>query len=439
PCLAFSGDNGGATHRGVTGDKVRVSVRLFEFPEINIGPEDGPQSTFTFDKEEIKNTVAGLAEYFNSRFQFYGRKIEPVFFDGKGDILAEFQGAGQEEAEADAVKAAEEIKPFAELFSITTPYADALSRRQITNVGAPVMSREWYAERRPFAWTAGPDCTFVLEAVSDYIIKRVAGRPAAHAGGNLKGKDRTIGLIVPENPWYQQCADAGEKTMRDAGVPPALRLSYKIDINTLSNQAASVIAKLRDAGITTVVCGCDPAFPLFLTSKAQEQAYEPEWVVTGTAFTDTDGAGQLYQQDQWSRAFGLSFLGTPQPQRGSYGYFAFKAMRPNEEPIGLVDLLYYQLYTIALGVQMAGPALTPETFEAGLYAYPGGTGPAGTWRFAPGRYSPVQDAREIYWDRNKTSRLNNKKGAYVETEPGRRYKPGEWPASDPDVFRGSAE
>ena len=437
PCVVFSGDNGGAIGRGVTGDKVLISVRLFDFPELNIGPEDGPQTTFAIDKEELKNTTLGLTEYFNTRFQFYGRKLEPVFFDGKGDILAEFQGAGQEEAEADAVKAAEEIKPFAELFAITTPYADALSRRQLLNIGAPVMSQQWYAARRPFAWTAGPDCTFVLEAIADYLLKRVVHRPAAHAGGDLKGKERSIGLIVPENPWYQECADAGEKILRAAGAPPRLRLAYKIDINTLSNQAASMVAKLRDAGVTTVVCGCDPGLPVFLTSKAQEQTYEPEWLVAGTAFTDTDSIGQLYQQDQWARAFGLSFLGSPQPERGSYGYFAFKAVRPDQEPISLVDILYYQMYVVALGVQMAGPALTPETFEAGLYAYPGGTGPAGTWRFAPGRYNPIQDAREIYWDANQTSKLNNKKGAYVETEPGKRYRPGDWPASDPAVFRGS--
>ena len=45
------------------------------------------------------------------------------------------------------------------------------------------------------------------------------------------------------------------------------------------------------------------------------------------------------------------------------------------------------------------------------------------------------DGREVYWDRNKTSIQNNSKGAYVETEPGKRYKPGEWPAGDPQFNR----
>jgi len=209
-----------------------------------------------------------------------------------------------------------------------------------------------------------------------------------------------------------------------------------LNFSTLSNQAASLVAKLRNDGVTTVVCGCDPVLPLFLSSKAREQDYEPEWIVTGAAGMDLDPIGQLYQQEEWSRAFGLSFLGSPQPVRASYGYAAFKAVRPNEEPPEIIDLLYYQMYLVALGVQMAGPTLTPETFDAGLHAYPGGTGPAGTWRFAPGRSTPTQDAREVYWDPHRRSSVNGKNGAYVETEPGRRYGPGQWPPGDPPAAAG---
>jgi hypothetical protein len=173
-----------------------------------------------------------------------------------------------------------------------------------------------------------------------------------------------------------------------------------------------------------------------LTSKAQEQGYEPEWIITGAALVDVDVVGQLYQQDQWSRAFGVSFLGPMQPIRGTLGYAAYKLMRPNDEPSPLVDILYYDMYLLAIGLQMAGPNLTPETFERGMFAYPGGTGLAGTWKFLNGRYTPTIDAREIYWDRNRTSVQNNEKGAYLETEPGKRYRPGQWPSGDPRVFQG---
>lgn len=183
PCLLFSGDNGGETTRGVTADRIRIAIRLFEIPQFAGGAEDGPMAALAFDKNRLKATILALVDYFNSRFQFYGRRLEPVFFDGKGDVMAEFQGAGQEGAEADGVKVADEIKPFAELLALTTPYADALSRRQVVNLGALFMSREWYEARRPYAWSTTPDCTFVLEAASDYLLKRVVRRPATHAGG----------------------------------------------------------------------------------------------------------------------------------------------------------------------------------------------------------------------------------------------------------------
>lgn len=61
--------------------------------------------------------------------------------------------------------------------------------------------------------------------------------------------------------------------------------------------------------------------------------------------------------------------------RGTYGYSAFKTVRPAEKPAELVDALYSRSTSSPSASTMAGPTLTPETFEAGLRAYPGGTGP----------------------------------------------------------------
>src|SRR3712207_8282679 len=79
-----------------------------------------------------------------------------------------------------------------------------------------------------------------------------------------------------------------------------------------------------------IFCGCDPAIPIFLTSKAQEQGYHPEWIITGAGFIDLDVLGQLYQQDQWSRSLGVSFIGPLQPLRATTGYNAFKIARPKD-------------------------------------------------------------------------------------------------------------
>jgi hypothetical protein len=81
---------------------------------------------------------------------------------------------------------------------------------------------------------------------------------------------------------------------------------------------------------------------------------------------------------------------------------------------------------------MAGPELTPETFETGMFAYPGGTGVAGTWDFSPEHYSPQVDAREVWFDPEAESGFNGEPGTYVGGGP--RYRQGEWPEGDPEVF-----
>src|SRR5688572_21829819 len=220
PCIAFEGDNGGDTYRGVTPTEITLSARIAGLPDFSAAPSDsGPAASFSVKPEEIKRTLEGLAEYFNSRFQFYGRKLKIVFYDGKGIFNTELQGGGQEQVEADAVKAAEEIKAFGDIIAISAPYSDALARRGLLSFGAPFMSQEWLKARRPYAWSPTTDCTFIQQSVSDYVNKRLAGKPAKYAGGDLKGKPRTTAILAPENPWYQECVEAGEKVAKAAGHP----------------------------------------------------------------------------------------------------------------------------------------------------------------------------------------------------------------------------
>ena len=69
-----------------------------------------------------------------------------------------------------------------------------------------------------------------------------------------------------------------------------------------------MIAKLKSAGVTSVILAGDPVFPTFLTKEATAQDFFPEWVVLGYAFTDTAVFGRQYDQQQWAHAFGVSLL-----------------------------------------------------------------------------------------------------------------------------------
>jgi hypothetical protein len=193
-----------------------------------------------------------------------------------------------------------------------------------------------------------------------------------------------------------------------------------------------MVARLKAAEITSVAVFSDPILPVFLTAKAHEQDYYPEWLVQGTAFTDTDVAGQLYDQTEWKHAFGISSLGPQLPERAGLGYSAYRAVRA-DEPAHSVELIYHQLYIIAMGIQLAGPTLTPASFERGMFSYPGGTGEAGSWGFGPGHYTPTQDYKEVWWDGTRASPYNNRQGTYQTS--GTRYRLGQVPAGDPPVFR----
>ena len=434
PCITFTGDNGGSTHRGVTGDRIVVSVRASTFDNgmLDALSKVAKAKIPNESRDVIIRTLEGLTEYFNRAYQLYGRKLDLRIYDGKGDILKELTGGGQEGAEADALRVTQEIGAFADVSAVSPVYADGLARRGVVNVGAPFMSREWMAQRRPFVWSQFPDCSTIVESVSSYYSTKLANKPAAHAGGNLRGKPRRLGIIAPENSWYQECVRSGVAIIERGGSRPVLNERYRIDLQQMSMQAGSLIAKLKSQGVTTVMCGCDPLLLTFLTAKAKEQSYQPEWVISGVALVDNDLIGSIMEQDQWSRAFGVAFNGPQQRAGQGLGYRAYKAVRQDEPSIG-VELMYNQLNLLAIGIQMAGPNLTPETFEAGMFRYPTRTGHAGSWGFRPGDYSTADDAREVYWDPRATSIETRKPGTYVDPNRGQRFPIGRWPNTPPRV------
>src|SRR3546814_20136055 len=77
-----------------------------------------------------------------------------------------------------------------------------------------------------------------------------------------------------------------------------------------------------------------------------------------------------------------------------------------------------------------------STFQAGMYAYPGGVGPRGTWGFGPGDHTPTDDYREIWWDPDRISPQNNKPGAWVQMNGGARWTPGRPPTAPATFFQG---
>jgi hypothetical protein len=342
--------------------------------------------------------------------------------------LKELSGTGQEAANADALKVGQEIKAFADLSAISQPYLDALVRQKVIAFGGLHLPASYYRARAPYAWGQLIDCTTLLSSAVDLLSKRLPPTANAVRAGSakLRTQPRKYGLVIPDDAVYAQCLNEARPKLKAAGIELVKEIRYALDFSTMQQEAPNIAAQLKNAGVTTVILVTDPLLPFFLSGSATQQDFWPEWFLTGTVFTDVDVAGQFYDQDQWQFAYGQSFISDVKQGVASESYRAYKTIR-SDEPTTTRDLDYYSMLMLFIGLQMAGPNLTPQTFQQGMFAYPGANGPLGHWSWGPNDYTAVDDAREIYWDRKALSPFNNQPGRYIAPDGDRRYR-GVWPA-----------
>jgi hypothetical protein len=186
--------------------------------------------------------------------------------------------------------------------------------------------------------------------------------------------------------------------------------------------------------------------PIYLTTAATEADYFPEWIFTGTVFTDTNMFGRQYDPQQMVRAVGISQLAAPVDQdlqeyiRMYRWYYGEGTMPPAANQYGV---LAPPSIWLAAALHMAGPDLTPETFARGLFRLPPvGGGPTtprisyGNWGYFPEYdYQAIDDATEIWWDPDvevEDERGVMGRGAWRRSHGGARFTADEVP--EPALF-----
>jgi hypothetical protein len=424
----------------VSASTITLSYRIpADFASLNqsIGSLGGAQ--YTASVADTERTVQGLVTYFNHHFQFYGRKLNVVFYNGQGSVTTEVEGDGQAQATADATTVAQQIHAFADIDAQSPLYTQALSQQHVVNIGLPDSATATMESQAPYDWGTATSCDALVSAGMEVVDKELANRAASAAGGSLKGQTRKFAIIAPDNPNYQTCANEAIALAKQAGVTITDDLEYSLNINTVAAQDDNIIAKLANDQITTVILLTDPVSPIFLTERAAQQSYAPEWFVMGAGGDDTDPEGQAYDQGEWSHAFGVSFNGATVAEQSTLGYAAYKSVNNDEPAAVVVNPMYENLDILAIGLEMAGPDLTPTTFEQGMRAYPGSqTGNPnlqfGSWLFPTNVFNPVQDSWLISWDPNQTSIYNGSAGAYDVDSA--RYRSGQYPSGAPSFPSG---
>jgi hypothetical protein len=445
-CFApFDGsDNGGETTPGVTGDTIKVVVYLtqendpvLKFIYSQIDNDDTPDQAWA--------TYQAYNDMFSKYYETYGRKVELVRFDATGNI------SDAVAATADAETIANDIRPFMVLNGplLTDAFADTLAANEVMCVTCgPEQSDEWYDERAPYVWSIAKTARQNLMLVEEYIGKRLAGDPAVHAGDPvLQDKERVFGYVA------LQSSDSSKKNREE--FQANLKEDYDVEFAQVETYASptdlagtgrELIARLKEAGVTSVVFNGDPLAPQTLTKVATEQNYFPEWIITGSVLVDTAAFSRTYDQRQWSHAFGPSNLFArvdPTAAGALYlhqWYYGEAAPADQSAPVILPNLQF--IYNPLQGM---GTEVSPQNFEKVLFGAPIipstpvtpqiSYGNRGIWPSVD--RAALDDQTEVWWDPKATGPdelTREGTGLWRFVDGGKRYLPGEWTDEKPNVF-----
>ena len=440
-CYApFKGSNGGATAMGVTATSIKVVVYLPEQNDPILSYIEGAIKD-TATNAQTEATMQGWAGLFNHFAQLYGRTVDLVPFVATGysnDPVA---------AHADALTIATNIKPFAVLdgpaVDTSSAFATELASQHVLCVNCSIEpNMSYYAAHSPYVWALGISGQQQLTHLMTYLSREVAGRKASFAGdASLRTKTRKFGVVVLGTSTFTPSV---LKQFKKAGVPIAQVVTYSSPIDLLTS-APTLIAKLRSAGVTSIIFDGDPIAPQTLTRAAANQSYHPEWILSGSVLSDTAVFGRTYDQSEWSHAFGISF-GTARV--ATDGLKALYQWYTGSVPPDLTSAVipFAALALLVPVLQEVGPDVTAQNFKNAAFSVPRPKemitsamytyGMKGIWPYAD--YAGVDDATEVWWNPtasgpDEIGRAGT--GLYEYVNGGKRYLPSAWPKSTTKAFK----
>jgi hypothetical protein len=442
-CVVGSDDNDGATAPGVTGDTITVvawlpsdSDPIYGLVRQALGIDDSI--------DEIRETYLGLAEVFQRYYETYGRTVEVEFVQASGTMLDPVA------ARADAIRAAE-YEPFAVWGGpiLASTWTEELHARGIVCMQCPGIS-----DNEPTAFGILPSQSQIQAHVVSYVARKLAGGTAEFAGEGSRGEERVFGLLsLAQSDSDERRVERYVEAFADEGVDIAETGMFPLDPARAQELATGVVARMKDAGVTTVIVRADPITLPAFTREATKQGWYPEWVIGGYQFTDTSTFARTFDQDQWAHAFGLSFLPPAAPPQVTPPYRLYEWYHGTPPPAdGSLILTYPQVALFFTTLHLAGPDLTPEHYRDALFAFP----PTPTARTQPsvdygfgiwtdptrpadeyeGDYEGIDDMVELWWDaeaEGPDETGEDGTGLYRYVNDGERYLPHEY-TSDVEVF-----
>jgi ABC-type branched-subunit amino acid transport system substrate-binding protein len=392
--------------------------------------------------ETNAETVQGFADLYNRLYETYGRRVDVEVYIGTG------AGDDLEAARADAIAIAEK-DPFIVVGGpqqAAPVFSTELASRGIVCAGtcATAIPQAILDEYEPYIWQTGPTPDQAAALAAEMVGNLAGPGPAELAGDDAtRAQDRVYGLLHYDTPDgdHEQVYEALRDQLADNGVELATDIEFTLDLARAQENARTNIARLKEAGVTTIIYYGDPLTPASLTNEATAQDYFPEWIMGPTLLMDTALFARQTDMEQWKNGFGISLIGARGAQETNGAFriwdWAYGGLPPNNTANVLNAGL---LLTVFPGIHLAGPELTPESFRDGLYRYPpSGGGPTevqlsrGDQGFWPDTdWGGTDDATIIWFDpaaEGEDEVGNDGVGLYRYANGGQRYTLGEFPDS----------
>ena len=456
PCVPFfTGDNGGATYQGVTGEEIRILMYIDGGINYtngsnpgtgNVAPENEYFDLFEPPKEDeeehlIVRGFRGWQRYFNERFQTYNRRVHFYVF------LADNASGGTPEARrADAADNYKVVKPFAVISFATEGNEDAylqqMARKGVLNFGSLALKPgSFYNQFPKLIWSYDPSIEQQADQYMSYICSKVVNQDSVLAGPNLNNQPRKLGIIYTTDKKQeglrlmadivkQRLGECGGKIEAEATFPECCIAQDNGDTGTYGQeQMADFVSK----GITTILWpgGINGNF----AKNAAALNYYPEWVLLGDGLLDANGPVKLYAQ--MSPSFdGHAVVVTPQTFQPANEqqrcWQAYKEADPDlpDTDLGYICEYYRNIFQVFIGIQVAGPRLGPTSIDKGFHAIPAVEStdvqtPACFYLL--GDYTCVKDAIVEIWRAGQTPPGAQQPGCWAAIEDAKRYLPNKWP------------
>src|SRR3954447_14684462 len=248
PCApAFSGNNGGATTAGVDTTSINVCfvMQLTGTVQMNGEITDAkPGESANY------RTYRVLRDYFNSRFQFYGRQLHFYY------VQPDSSKSGDDQQRDRGDRAVDEDHCFAAIQETNPAAIDELSKRKVFTFTLAQVPENYFTPRDPYLWSFTPAGSQAVRLGTEYACKKLAHKPPSFTDDPAFASytERKFGAIVYNLPAYDNPGPQIKSLMAQCGVDINPIVTYDLTGSGEGTQGlASAVGQMQINGVSTIL------------------------------------------------------------------------------------------------------------------------------------------------------------------------------------------